>query len=110
MTISFLRVLSLRSLTSSDLSMPSVKALAPATKANTIRATSSAVLPFASMLPLPGYSGPPLVASAPSPAPFCLVSLPTGGSSEDVEGEGEDARSPVLRIIEPSDFESIRVD
>ncbi len=110
MTISFLRVLSLRSLTSSDLSMPSVKAFAPATKANTIRATSSAVLPFASILPSPEYSGPPLVASAPSPELFCLVSLPTGGSCEDEDEEVEDARSPVLRIIDPSDFESMRVD
>ena len=110
MTISFLRVLSLRSRTSSDLSMPSVKAFAPATKANTIRATSSAVLPFASILPSPEYSAPTLVASAPSPEPFCLVSLPTGDSCEDVEEEVEDARSPVLRIIDPSDFDSIKVD
>ena len=75
-----------------------------------MRATSSAVLPFDSTLPLPGYAAPPLVASAPSPTPFCLFSLPTGGSCEDEEGEGEDARRPVLRIIDPSDFESIRVD
>ena len=70
MTISFLRVLSLRSLTSSDLSMPSVKAFAPATKAKTILATFSAVFPLASTSPFPGYSLSPLIASAASPGLF----------------------------------------
>ena len=45
-TISFLRVLSLSSLTSSDLSRPTVNEFDAATNAKTILATSSAVLPF----------------------------------------------------------------
>lgn len=70
MTISLLRVLKRRSLTSSDLSMPSVKAFAPTTKANTIRAMSSALLPFLSSSVLPGYSMPLLMASTGAPGPL----------------------------------------
>ena len=88
--------------------MPSVKAFAPATKAKTILATSSAVLPLASTSPLSGYLLPSLIASAALPVLFGLILLPILGSSEG-EGEGE-ARSPVLRMIEPSIFERIRVD
>lgn len=54
MTISFLRVLNRSNLTSSDLSMPSVKAFAPAINANTSRAISSALLPSLSSSMLPG--------------------------------------------------------
>ena len=52
MTISFLRVRNRRSFTSSDLSMPSVKAFASVVNVNTIRAISSALFPLSySVLP-----------------------------------------------------------
>lgn len=107
MTISFLRVLSLRSLTSSDLSMPSVNAFDAATNVKTILATSSAVVSFVTWL-LPGYALALLIASNASAEPFSLVPLPTTGLCVDF-GE-ELARRPVLRMMEPLDFESMRVD
>jgi len=108
MTISLFRVLSLRSFTSSDLSIPSVKAFAPVTNAKTILATSSALLPFVLTSVLLEYWPSSLIPSGGSLAPIGFVPLPTIGSREGDE-EGAASR-PVLRMIEPSDLERMRVD
>ena len=90
--------------------MPSVKFFASAANANTIRAISSAVLPFLSSFVLLAYSVPLLVASTGSAEPLRLIPLLTTRTCDD-EDEGDvSARSPVLRMIEPSDLERMRVD
>lgn len=108
MTISFFRVLSLSSFTSSNLSIPSVKAFAPATNAKTMAATSSALLPLVLTAVLLVYSPSVIISSVGSPAPREFAPSPT---IEFCEGNEEEVASkPVLRMIEPSDLERMRVD
>ncbi len=108
MTISFFRVLSLSSFTSSDLSIPSVKAFAPATNAKTIAATSSALLPVVITSELLVYSLSLLLFPVGPPTSLDIVLLATTGLCDG--NDGTVASRPVLRMIEPSDLERIRVD
>lgn len=93
-TISFLRVLSLRSLTSSDSSMPSVNAFADDTNEKTILATFSALL-----LSFPLFTSP--VYLLPASVPLTESSDTTWFGKPVFEGSGEDeevelANRPVL--------------
>ena len=104
-TISFFRVLSLRSLRSSLSSMLSTNPSALDTNAKTILAISSTclVLEF-SFIPIP-YLPSFLVAS--------IVAISPDSSVVVKFTEAEDGmllRRPLLRIIDPSDFERISVD
>ena len=86
-------------------SIPSTNSCAPETKEKTILATSSALLELA--VRDSSWREPPAVlASLPVyPSPLREV-LPRDRSSAEVGS----ASRPVLRIMEPSVFESMRVD